>query len=84
MAPDFFFLILPGEEQKKILDPKDMSERKMRLKQWISEILKLGIPPSNVPSGSWELGTEHKAGWLLRGFTDGHLPLQVIYFEEKR
>lgn len=60
-----------------------MSERKMRLKQWTSEILKLGVSPNNVPSGYCEPGTGHKAGWLLRGFRGGHLSQQAIYFEKK-
>jgi len=69
-----FFLVLPGEEHRNVLDPKDMSERKTGLTQWISEIVKLGIFLNNVPSGYCELGTGHKAGWLLRSFTGGYLP----------
>lgn len=67
------FLASPTEEYRKVLDPEDISEGKRRLKQCVSEILKVGMSPNIVPSGYCEVGTGHKTGWLLSSFTGGHL-----------
>ena len=48
MALDFF-LDSPGWEYRKILDPKNISEGKRRLKQWMPEILKLDILSNTLP-----------------------------------
>lgn len=76
MASDLF-LTSPREEYRKVLDPEDISEGKRRLKECVSEILKVGMSPNIVPSGYCEVGmghkTGHKTGWLLRSFTGGHL-----------
>lgn len=44
-----FFLDSPGWEYRKILDPKNISEGKRRLKRWMPEILKLDILSNTLP-----------------------------------